>query len=406
MLDRSPYVRIWQELAREKNMVFLSGPRQCGKTTLAKMISERFANSIYVNWDVVTDKRRVIQDPYFFQSVERVDESTPLVVLDEIHKYKDWKNYLKGVYDRFSRQYVFFVTGSGRLDVSRRGGDSLAGRYYSFHLWPLTCAELHHRDSTIEQFRDNPLRVCREGRAEQQATLERLLSFSGFPEPYLAAKKTTYRRWARAYHRQIVREDVRDLTDLKHIDDVEILFSLLPSKVGAPLSIPNLAADLKTAYNTVKSWLDVLERFYLTFSLRPWTPGIARAIHKERKTYVFDYAMVPDQGARFENLIAVELLRAVTAWNDLGYGDFGVHYVRTKEKREVDFLLSEGRRPLLLLEVKLSDDTPSPNLRRFQNDLGVPAVQLLAEGTGFKRLENSGGPLLVVPASWWLPNLP
>jgi predicted AAA+ superfamily ATPase len=406
MLERSPYVRTWEELSREKNMVFLSGPRQCGKTTLAQMISARYVNSIYVNWDIVTDKRRLIEDPYFFQNVERVDESTPLVVLDEIHKYRDWKNYLKGVYDRFSEQYVFLVTGSGRLDLYRRGGDSLAGRYYSFHLWPLTCAELHHRDSTLERFQDDPLRVCRAGRAEQQATLERLLSLSGFPEPYLAGKRTTYRRWARTYHRQIVRDDIRDLTDVRHIDDIEILFSLLPSKVGTPLSIPNLATDLKAAYNTVKSWLDVLERFYLTFSLRPWTSGIARAIHKERKTYVFDYAQVPDPGARFENLIAVELLRAVAAWNDFGYGDFGVHYVRTKEKREVDFLLSEGCKPFLLVEVKLADDTPSPNLQRFQNALGVPAVQLLAEGAGFKRLENPGGPLLVVPASWWLPNLP
>jgi predicted AAA+ superfamily ATPase len=152
--------------------------------------------------------------------------------------------------------------------------------------------------------------------------------------------------------------------------------------------------------------VDVLDRFYLTFSLKPWSSGITRAIHKECKTYLFDYALVPDQAARFENLIAVELLRAVAAWKNLGYGDFGLHYVRTKEKREVDFLLSEGRKPLLLVEVKLTDDTPSPNLQRFQNALGVPAVQLLAEGTGFKRLENSGRPLLVVPAAWWLPKLP
>jgi len=406
MLERSPYLRTWEELSREKNMVFLSGPRQCGKTTLAKMISARYANSVYFNWDIVSDRRRMIEDPYFFQNVERTDESTPLVVLDEIHKSKDWRNYLKGAYDRFSDQFAFLVTGSGRLDLHRSDGDSLAGRYYAFQLWPLTCGELHSRESAIEQFRANPLRVCEEGHAEQQATIERLLSFSGFPEPHLAAKTRTYRRWASTYHRQVIRDDIRDLTDLKHIDDIETLYSLLPTKVGAPLSIPNLVTDLKAAYNTVKSWLDVLERFYLTFSLRPWSAGVARAIHKERKTYLFDYTLVPDQGARFENLIAVELLRAVTSWNNLGYGDFGLHYIRTKEKREVDFLLSEGRKPFLLLEVKLTDDKPSPNLQRFQSALGVPAVQLLAEGAGFKRLEDSGRRLLVVPAAWWLPNLP
>ena len=163
---------------------------------------------------------------------------------------------------------------------------------------------------------------------------------------------------------------------------------------------------MKAAYNTVKSWLNVLERFYLTFSITPWTDRIARAIHKERKTYIFDYVQVENEGARFENLIALELLRAVTAWNDLGYGDFGLHYIRTKEKREVDFLLSEGRKPFLLVEAKYGDDTPSPNLVRFQKTLGVPAVQLLAMGTGFKRIENDGGSLLVSPAAWWLPNLP
>ena len=233
MLKRSNYVHIWDELSREKSMVFLSGPRQCGRTTLAKMISEEYTNRTYFNWDVITDKRKLIEDPYFFQGIERQDTSTPLVVLDEIHKYKDWRNYLKGAYDRFREQYIFLVTGSGRLDLHQRGGDSLAGRYYSFHLWPLTCAELNSSNSSLTQFRKDPLRVCETNREDCQATMERLLAFSGFPEPYLAAKQTTYRRWSRTYHRQLVREDIRDLTDVKHIDDIEILFSLLPSKVGA-----------------------------------------------------------------------------------------------------------------------------------------------------------------------------
>ena len=406
MLKRSPFVRVWDELVREKSMVFMSGPRQCGKTTLAKMIAEGYENSTYLNWDVLTDKRRLIEDPYFFQDIERKDTSTPLVVLDEVHKYKGRRGYLKGAYDRFHEQYIFLVTGSGRLDLYRRGGESLAGRYRHFHLWPLTCAELHGRNRSLGQFRDDPLDVSEKNRKACQTTLECLLEFSGFPEPFLAARRTSYRRWSRSYHRQIVREDVRDLTDVKHIDDVEILFALLPSKVGAPLSVPNLATDLKVAYNTAKNWLSVLERFYLSFSITPWTARIARAIHKERKTYLFDYALVEDHGARFENLIALELFRAVNAWNDLGYGDFGLHYVRTKENREVDFLVSEGRKPMLLVEAKRSDSTPSPNLLHFQNALGVPAVQLLAAGSGFKRIQNDRETLLVVPAAWWLPNLP
>jgi uncharacterized protein len=406
MIARPPYSRIWTELSSEKSMVLLSGPRQCGKTTLAKMISEGFTNSLYFNWDIDTDRRRLVKDPYFFQDILRKDLSTPLIVLDEVHKYKDWKNYLKGIYDRFHGQFLFLVTGSGRLDLYQRGGDSIAGRYDAFRLWPLTLGELHSQGNTLPQFRDAPLRLYEIDQAACVATLQRLTAFSGFPEPYLAAKETTYRRWTRTYHRQLIREDIRDVTAIKNVDDVEVLFQLLPSKVGAPLSIPSLAADLKVAYNTTRSWLSILERFYLTFTLSPWTPQVARTLHKERKTYLFDFARIEDEAARFENLIALELFRAVSNWNDMGYGEYGLHFIRTKEGREVDFLLSEGNRPLLLIEAKRGDDSPAPNLKRFQAALGVPAVQLLEKGEGFRRVDHGGQALLVVPAAWWLPSLP
>ncbi len=406
MLARQPYVRMWEELAAEKRMVLLAGPRQCGKTTLAKMIAARFTNSLYFNWDIITDKQRLIADPYFFQDILRKDASTPLILFDEIHKYKGWKNYLKGVYDRFHDGYHFLVSGSGRLDLYQKGGDSLAGRYYAFHLWPLTLGELHSQGNTLDRFRQDPLHVCARDREDCQAAWRRLSSFSGFPEPYLAGRATTYRRWSSAYHRQLIREDIRDLTDVKNIDDLEILFALLPSRVGAPLSIPSLSNDLKVAYNTVKSWLEIFERFYLTFTLTPWTAQVSRAIQKERKVYLFDCALVEDPGVRFENMIALELFRAVSNWNDLGLGRFGLHYIRTKEGREVDFLLVEKRKPLLLIEAKLRDTTPEINLKRFQTALSVPAVQLVDEDEGYRLMDNHGQPVLVAPAAWWLPNLP
>jgi predicted AAA+ superfamily ATPase len=406
MLGREPYVHIWEELSAEKSLVLLAGPRQCGKTTLAKMIAEGFANSVYFNWDIIADRRKLVEDPLFFQNMARKDTSKPLILLDEIHKFKDWKNYLKGVYDQFHDEFLFLVSASGRLDLYQRGGDSLAGRYYSFHLWPLTLAELCGRQKTLPQFKDDPVGLCADEHTACEETWRKLAAFSGFPEPFLAAKETTYRRWSRTYHRQLIREDIRDLTEVKNIADLEILFFLLPQRVGAPLSIPSLATDLKVAYNTVKNWLGILERFYLTFSLTPWSAQIARAIHKERKAYVFDYALIEDDAARFENMVALELFRAVTSWNDMGFGNFGLHYVRTKDGREVDFLLSDARKPILLVEAKLGDDTPAPNLRRFQAALGVPAIQLVEQAEGFKRLRNAGHPLLVAPAAWWLPNLP
>jgi predicted AAA+ superfamily ATPase len=233
---------------------------------------------------------------------------------------------------------------------------------------------------------------------------DRLSKFSGFPEPYLAAKPQSYRRWTTTYHHQLIREDIRDLTDVKSIDNLEILFALLPSKTGAPLSIPNLAGDLKVTYNTIKNWLMIFDRFYLTFTLMPWAQQIERAIHKERKTYLFDYALIQNEGSRFENMVAVELFRAVSNWNDSGYGSFSLHYIRTKEGREVDFLIANGSRPMMLIEAKIGRQAPSANLIRFQKTLGIPAIQLTEQGEGFKLLNKRS--LLIAPAYEWLASLP
>ncbi len=406
MIARTPYTATWDELAAEKSMVFLSGPRQSGKTTLARMIAERFPNRVYFNWDIVTDRRRLVENPYFFEEVVRHDESRPLVIFDEIHKRRGWKNYLKGVFDRFHDDFLFLVTGSGRLDTYQRGGDSLAGRYYAFHLWPLTLAELHYAGSRFDEFASDPLGTYSGDAAAAEADWERLAMCSGFPEPYLAARRPSYRRWSTTYRRQLIREDIRDLTGVTRIDEIELLFALLPSKVGAPLSIPSLATDLKAAYNTVKAWLRILDRFYLTFTITPWAREISRAVHMNRKTYLFDYASVEDAGARFENMVALELHRAVTSWTDLGWGEFGLHYIRTKEGREVDFLVTRDRRPMLLVETRLGDTDPSANLRVFQKALGVPAVQLTGRGDGFIRTTSTGGPLLVAPVWRWIQRLP
>lgn len=406
MIERVPYVKMWGELSQEKSMLFMAGPRQCGKTTLAKHIASGFANKIYFNWDIPGSKAELVKNPFFFENVVRRDNTTPLIVFDELHKYKNWKNYLKGIYDRCADAYRFLVSGSGRLDLYQKGGDSLAGRYYLFHLWPLTLSELAGRQRDFEGFLDAPLTVCTEDTEALTTTWERLRAFSGFPEPYVAAKRTTYRRWSNTYHRQLICEDIRNMAGIRNVDDVEILFSLLPSKVGSPCSLTNLAGDLRVAYNTVKSWLHLFERFYLTFSLTPWVGNIARAIHKERKVYLFDYGSIEDPAARFENMVALELFRAVSAWTDMGYGQFNLHYIRTKEKREIDFVVIGDGRPILLIETKLSDASFSPELIKFQQALNVPAVQLLADTEGYRLKGNSRLGCLATNAATWLCQLP
>ncbi len=406
MIERPLYTGLWRELAADKAMVFMAGPRQAGKTTLARRIADDYANRAYLNWDVVPDRVRLLRDPYFFQTVDRRDSSTPIVVLDEIHKSRGWKNYLKGAYDRFHADFVFLVTGSGRLDVYRRGGDSLAGRYSLFHLWPFTLAELAGRRAALQTFWTDPTAVVVDADHAAEQTWRRLAEYSGFPEPYVRAKPRAYRRWSTTYHSQLIREDIRDLTGIASIGSLETLFSLLPDRIGSLLSVPGLAEDLKVAYNTVRTWLDALERFYLVFSIAPWSHRVTRATQKARKLYLLDYAMIADRAARFENMVAVELLRAVTVWNDGGDGPFGLHFVRNKEKQEVDFLVTEKRRPRLLVETKTADTTVSHALLKFQGQLGVPAVQLIDQGTTYRKIVHDRLTVVVAPAWMWLPRLP
>lgn len=406
MDSRNPYMKIWEDLSADKSMVFLTGPRQAGKTTLAQIISRFFANNLYFNWDIPEHRTRLFENPSFFESVERKDASTPLIVFDEIHKYKDWKNYLKGIYDQFHDRYQFLVSGSGRLDIYQKGGDSLAGRYFLFHLWPFTIAELGKRNITMAAFLNDPLQISTERNDELRQIWSRLSEQSGFPEPYLASRVTTYRRWSNTYSQQLIREDIRDLTGIKSVGDVETLYYLLPSKVGSPLSIPSLARDLRVSYNSVQSWLSVFERFFLIFSIFPWTRKIARAIQKERKVYLWDAPRIKEPAARFENMVAMELCRAVTGWNDIGYGSFSLHFIKNKEQQEVDFLIANEREPFLLVETKLTETKPSLDLKKFQRALNIPAVQLTNRGDGYRLLSSGDQLMLVAPAYQWLSGLP
>ncbi len=400
------YSELWQELSRGKRMVFLSGPRQSGKTTFAKETAKNYKNNVYFNWDIISNKKLIINNPTFFENLNRIDESTPLIIFDEIHKYKDWKNYIKGVYDEFYLDYQFLISGSGRLDLYQKGGDSLAGRYFTFRLFPFTLAELSQRRDFARFIRSplNDFSINKPGKTKK--IWQSLFELSGFPEPYSNGKKNFWRKWSNNYLKQIIYEDIRDLSNIKNIDTVASLFALLPSKVGSPLSINSLSRDLQVAFDTVKSWINLFDISYLTFRLSPWSKKITRAITKEKKLYLFNYPEIDNVGARFENMVALELLRAVYSWNEYGYGKFDLHYVRNKEKEEVDFLITDSNKPVLLIEAKYSDDSLNKNLVSFQNKLNVPAVQLVFKDNVFKYHTNKKNKILIVTAHNWLSSLP
>lgn len=406
MKDRPLYQQILEESLNSKEMVFLAGPRQVGKTTLARRVKKNYSTSAYTNWDIFADRERIVSDPEFFTKIDRRDSSPPLVIFDEIHKYKNWKNYLKGVYDGFSDSFRFLVLGSGHLNVYKRGQDSLAGRYISNTLYPFTLAELSSNRRNIEDFLKNPLEMNGVDASLKDAWSS-LSVLSGFPEPFLSSNTRRYRMWSKAYREQVVRMDIRDIAGVKDIDDLEILYSLLPTKIGSPVSYASLGRDIRVSPPTIIRWLLLLENFYLTAMLHPWKKRIAYSIQKEKKVYLFDYAQIKSEAARFENMVAIELLRATSSWNDQGYGDFGLYYLKNKNGKEVDFLIVKNGDPFLMLEAKLTDTSPSKAVRLFQKQLKIPAVQIVNK-TGVYRIltGESWQKIAIVGYDRWFGSLP
>jgi hypothetical protein len=405
MKERGYYERIWREFDSKKHLVLISGPRQSGKTTFAKSIARREPSSLYFNYDIIRDKRTLLENPAFFEKVDRKRGDIPLIILDEIHKYKDWKNYLKGVYDGYSDGYRFLVTGSGRLDLYQRRGDSLAGRYWQFRLFPFTMGELFSDRPDPAGPASRLFEIPDRSEAEVGDAWGSLSHCSGFPEPFLSGEARTYRRWAASYHRQVLREDIRDAFAVKDIDTMEAFYSLLPARVGSSFSASSCSGILKVSHTTVTAWLEVFRRFFLVFSIRPYHRKIVRSLVKEPKLYLFDFMPIDDPAARFENMVALELKRATDLWTDYGWGKFDLWYLRTKEKKEVDFLVTKDQAPFFMVEAKLSDTDVSPNLAHFQSQLGVPAIQLVNRPGIGRVIRNGAHRTLVVTASPWLANL-
>lgn len=403
---RHKYLKTFNFLKKPAQMVFISGPRQSGKTTFAKEQLGSYSSGCYLNWDIAEHRKKIFQGLDFNDELNRKDSSPALVILDEIHKYSEWKNYLKGLYDSHKGDLKFLVTGSGRLDFFQKGKDSLAGRYFLFHLWPLTMAEFVHDGPSLEDFLKSPLQLGKAASPELYDTWDQLGRCSGFPDPFFSGSEKLYRVWSDTYRNQLIREDVRQLTRLEKIDLLERLVLLLPHRVGGTLSIDNLAQDLQVAFDTVKKWLLVMERFYICFRISPWTKKVSRAITKEQKLYLFDYAVIKDLAAKFENMIALDLLRAVRSWREQGEGQWDLYFIRDRNKCEVDFLLVKDQAPILLIEAKLGDTSPSASLVKFQQKLNIPAVQLVATRGVRRHLRYGQNEVLICNAADWLAQLP
>ena len=338
----------------EKKMVLLVGPRQVGKTWLAKNIAEKFSSSVYLNYDLMND-RTIIENQSWLPSVE-------LVILDEIHKMPNWKNTLKGIFDTKPPAQRLLVTGSARLDTYDRVGDSLAGRYFRYRLFPLSLPEIHHINPT----------------EASSAILVQLLHRGGFPEPFLADTDVDAQRWRLQYVQSLLSTDVFDIDNIQNLRTFRLVFELLRQKVGSPVSYQSLAEDAHISPHTVKKYIQILEALFVVFSVTPYSRNIARSLLKEPKIYFYDTALVQgNEGARLENEVALSLLNHTYLCYDLWGEEVALHYLRTKDGEEVDFLRTRDNTPFEIIEVKQSDHQISKSLRKFKDKYGFPAVQLV-----------------------------
>ncbi|MCM8813987.1 MAG: ATP-binding protein [Candidatus Omnitrophica bacterium] len=352
-------------------MVFISGPRQVGKTTLARIIGEHIFSGKYdyLNWDNRQDRRSLLD------GVFKADAD--LVIFDEIHKYKSWKNYIKGEFDKYKDRFKFIVTGSARLDIYRRGGESLLGRYHAYRLHPLSLRELLAAPLQVEPFHEL---IFGENNKEHQKLFAGLFKFGGFPELFSKQNEKTLRRWHNERVDRLIKEDIRDIEQLRDISALQVLVELIPGKVGSLFSVNSLREDLGVTHRTVSLWVDVLEKFYYHYRIYPFQSNLIKSLRKEPKVYLWDWSEIKDESIRLENFIASHLLKFCDYLFDVEGFKAKLYYLRDNEQREVDFLVAIDNKPWFCVEVKKTYKDIPASLKYFQGKLKIPYVyQVVAD---------------------------
>ncbi|MBU0619983.1 ATP-binding protein [Patescibacteria group bacterium] len=355
----------------KNKMVFIGGPRQVGKTTLSQYIGDRvYKKHSYLNWDSREDRKMILQGKFRAES--------KLVIFDEIYKYKQWKNYIKGEFDKYKNQFNILVTGSARLDLYKKGGDSLMGRYHYYRLHPFSLSEVLGIEPKIQIFKDLFFNHTK----KNYKIFTDLLVFGGFPEPFIKKDHKTLRRFHNERMDRLVKEDIRDIEQVRDLSALQVLVEILPSRVASLLSLNGLREDLQVAHKTISSWVDILERFYYIFRIYPFSVKIIKSLCKEPKMYLWDWSQIEDKAAKLENIIASHLLKTVHFLYDTQGHKAELHFLRDIEGREIDFLITVNKKPWIAIEVKLSDQQPSKHLKYFAKKLKIPFVFQVIKDTG------------------------
>lgn len=399
--------RLYHQLVKEhfrdlRQMVFLAGPRQVGKTTISLFLSKDSKYFFYFNWDDDKTRQKILNGPKKIAEelgLFSIRKRKPIVVFDEIHKYARWKLFLKGFFDLYGEECHILVTGSAKLNIYKRSGDSLMGRYFLYRIHPLSVGELLH-----PQLGKTP--ICSPKKLSDKK-FKLLLEFGGFPEPLLKNNRRFLMNWQRTRKEQLIREDIRDLSKIQELSQLEIFATILRNYAARQVSLNALANLVHVSIPTINRWLITLEAFYYCFSIRPWHKNVKRSLRKEPKYYLWDWTLVKSRGALLENFIASHLLKAVHFWTDYGFGEFDLFYLRDKEKREVDFLVTKDQKPWFLVEVKKANHTGiSKSLYYFQKQTkAMHAFQVCFEMDYVDKCCFSYTNPIIVPATTFLSQL-
>jgi len=350
-----------ESLCDHRQMAFVAGPRQVGKTTTCRELAD-----VYLDWDNEDHRVLILAGPAAVAKhagIEQLTERPIRIVFDELHKYKRWKQFLKGFFDTYESRVRVMVTGSSRLDVYRKGGDSLMGRYFLYHMHPFSVGELCSPELSTTTHR-KPMRL-------EESEWQALWQYGGHPEPFVKRSPRFSLRWRELRRQQLLREDIRDMTSIQNLDQLAVMARLLAEHSSDQLIYSTLAKQVRVSENTVRSWIATLCAFHFGFVVKPWFRNVAKSLRKEPKWFLRDWSSITDPGRRAETFCACHLLKAVDGWTDLGLGTFELRYLRDTQKREVDFLVIRDGEPWFLMEVKHGNPGLSPNLQYFQSQTGA-----------------------------------
>jgi len=402
-MERMYHLISQEHLSSNKQMLFLAGPRQVGKSTIATHSRHYTDNFLYLNWDNTKHRKIILGDESEITNrleLASLKTSKPILVFDEINKYPDWKNYLKGFFDVYKDQMSIIVCGSAKLDIYQKGGDSMMGRYFLYRIHPLSIRE------TLSS--NLPTGLINPPIKDSTGNLMKLFTVGGYPEPFLKNNLKFSNRWQRLRFNQLLREDIIEIKQIENIAQLELLANILLTQAGSLTKYSNLARDIRASIDTVKRWITTLESFYFCFKVTPYYKNVKRSILKEPKVYLYDWSLIKDKGARVENFVASHLLKATHFWSDYGYGEFKLHYLRDKDKNEVDFLVTKDNEPWFLVEVKSSKQAQlSKNLFYFQKQIKAQhAFQVFFDGEYIDEDCFNYNEPIKVPAATFLSQLP